>query len=1248
MQNGEVDRNVLFGVLAWQLGVVDRDPLMSAMYSCMTDKTRTLPDVLVATGALSAEDRAWVEQCVERQLRKHANDPSRTLANLHGADDLRRSLTDLIVGDAGVTLAAPEGIDPQAKTLAVPGTIDESFDVDAGIAVRGPTTEHAHADRFRIVRPHARGGLGEVFVAVDEELKREVALKQILSRHAENRTSRARFMLEAEVTGSLEHPGVVPVYGLGTQDDGRPYYAMRFIRGESLEDAIRKFHEADEITRDPGQRAIDLRNLLTRFVAVCNTIEYAHSRGIVHRDLKPENIMLGPYGETLVVDWGLARPFEQPLGELDQAENDELPAASSASTTERPTQMGTVVGTPQFMSPEQASGRIDLVRAASDVYSLGATLYCLLTDQPAFTSSDVRRVLRDVQTGVFQPPRAVKRDVPRGLEAICLRAMALKPEERYPSARALADDIEHWLADEPVSALGETAFERMQRWARRHKTWTQAAAAAVIVVAMVSWFAYAREAGLRSDLQKSLTLEAAARKEADEARRLADRNAALAETEKKRAESHAHRAEQQSALALATLKSVLFDIQAKLKNVPAAHTVRLSMLNTVIDGLRQVAGSLDTAAEADHSLVRAHLDLGDIFLQVGAIESSGATLEAQRQFDRAVEIAEKLHKADAKSVTGRVDLAEGYQRKGDVSLQRGNLPSAAEWLRKSLDLRQQLSTEHRDDVSIERAVAASIQRLGMVNQQLGDFTAAKDYFTKFFEVSQRLVDRDPENVENRRNLSVSYERMGDISLLQGDRRAAEDFFRKSLEVRRPLAANTENNSVAVRDMSVTLDRLGDMALKRDDVTAASDFFTQSLELRKKLFDEDPNNVQAQRDLLVSYALLGDTALRKSEVEPSAEFYRLYYEMAQKLAAGDPENVQFQRDLATAYDRQGYVMLQLGKSAEARDFYRKNYDLIERLAAGEPENLPVHQDLARACATLGDLSVQLGDYTAAREYLSKYLAEARRRAADHADDRAARRALIDALLRHGDVLLRTGTLTQAGRELHEAYELTQKAVAADAADTASRMYLANAESMLAQYEVENRDPQAASRWAQSGIDDMRRVGEQADAALRSQTEPWIKEQTSLLGLCATAQKAAEDPAFAVKQEPALVADLLDFAAAAAVRARRWSDAEKVLDQLAKLDPKSPTVLFLAARRHAFAAAAAKGAEKDAQDRTSPWLQRTWDLLEQARVAKAFDEPQNAARLEHGDEFAPWKADPQFVKLRERLQPSAAKTAPAIVP
>jgi tetratricopeptide (TPR) repeat protein len=256
---------------------------------------------------------------------------------------------------------------------------------------------------------------------------------------------------------------------------------MRFIRGDSLQEAIARFHRADGPGRDPGERALALRQLLGRFVDVCDAIAYAHSRGVLHRDLKPGNIMLGQYGETLVVDWGLAKAVGRAAGDGGAAEGPLQPASASGPAA---TQVGSALGTPQYMSPEQAAGRLDQLGPSSDVYSLGATLYCLLTGKAPFEGRDVGEVLRQVQRGEFPPPRQVQRAVPPALEAVCLKAMALRPEGRYATPRALVADVEKWLADEPVSAWREPLRLRAGRWARRHQAAVAACVAGLLVAVL--------------------------------------------------------------------------------------------------------------------------------------------------------------------------------------------------------------------------------------------------------------------------------------------------------------------------------------------------------------------------------------------------------------------------------------------------------------------------------------------------------------------------------------------------------------------------------------------------------------------------------------------------------------------------------------------------------------------------------------------------------------------------------------------
>jgi WD40 repeat protein/tRNA A-37 threonylcarbamoyl transferase component Bud32 len=307
--------------------------------------------------------------------------------------------------------------------------------------------------RYLLRGLQAEGGIGQVWLAFDTELNREVALKVLRPDRAGEPVLEARFVNEARVTGRLQHPGIVPVYELafdGEQQpiDQPPFYTMRMVKGRTLTEAISAYHAKDRPS------LVERATLLTAFVSVCNTVAYAHARGVVHRDLKPANIALGDFGEVVVLDWGFAKV----VGQAD------LPPGATAPLDSRQTSAGQILGTPAYMAPEQADGQCGI---ASDVYGLGAILYELLTGQPPYPEGDAAEVVRQLRAG---PPRRsgqIKR-APAALEAICSKAMARDPARRYDDATALARDVQHYLADEPVSAFREPIGARLRRWCRHH------------------------------------------------------------------------------------------------------------------------------------------------------------------------------------------------------------------------------------------------------------------------------------------------------------------------------------------------------------------------------------------------------------------------------------------------------------------------------------------------------------------------------------------------------------------------------------------------------------------------------------------------------------------------------------------------------------------------------------------------------------------------------------------------------------
>ena len=346
---------------------------------------------------------------------------------------------------------------------------------------------------YRPQRHHARGGLGEVLVAYQEELDRAVALKRVRpdKLHEE---ARRRFYREAAITARLQHPGIVPIYGLGQDEDG-PFYTMPFIEGQTLQEAIDAFHGEESSGRDPGRRALRFRGLLQQLVAVCNTMAYVHDQGVIHRDLKPSNIMLGRYGETLVMDWGLAKR----IGTDDARGDAEGEAPSPSPSPDDLTATGAVLGTPQYMSPEQVRG--EPTSPASDVFSLGLILYAILTGKSPYADAVLRG--GHLREAAVVPPRRREPGLPGALEAICLKALAARSEDRYSSPRDLADDLSKWLADESVGAYRDPFADRARRWMKRHRTAVTGGAIALLAVVIGLGAVTGIQAGHNRDLEQA-------------------------------------------------------------------------------------------------------------------------------------------------------------------------------------------------------------------------------------------------------------------------------------------------------------------------------------------------------------------------------------------------------------------------------------------------------------------------------------------------------------------------------------------------------------------------------------------------------------------------------------------------------------------------------------------------------------------------------------------------------------------------
>ncbi|MCA9683902.1 MAG: serine/threonine protein kinase [Myxococcales bacterium] len=337
----------------------------------------------------------------------------------------------LIAEDRPVAASRPGAGETGDLARTVMGLAEQE---EAGGAETGDLRLPVGAARYHQGRQIGRGGMGKVIEAEDRQFGRKVALKVMLDERGGERAQ--RFGLEAVITANLDHPGIPSVYERGHDEQGRPFYAMRLIRGRSLEQAVAAARTLDERLR-----------LLPALIDVAQTVAFAHARGVIHRDLKPDNVVVGAYGDTVVIDWGVAKlrgvPGTAAL-KPDLPDPAEAVAHSGSASTE--TRDGAVIGTPAFMAPEQAAGRIEAIDERSDVFSLGAMLYHLFTGRPPYAGKTSLAALTLALEADYQPLRQAAPEVPVAIAAIVDRAMALRPEDRFQSAGALAEALQEVVA----------------------------------------------------------------------------------------------------------------------------------------------------------------------------------------------------------------------------------------------------------------------------------------------------------------------------------------------------------------------------------------------------------------------------------------------------------------------------------------------------------------------------------------------------------------------------------------------------------------------------------------------------------------------------------------------------------------------------------------------------------------------------------------------------------------------------------
>jgi serine/threonine-protein kinase len=880
------DRNLLFGVLALQADALDPARFAEACTAWSTRKDTPLAELLVERGWLSPSDRALIERLLELKLARHGGDVAASLAAAVD-EPVRRTLDSVS--------------DPEIRATL---TIAPTTDAEGHILVSTVQNTPESRARYTLTRLHARGGLGRVWLARDGDLGREVALKELLPERAENPSLWTRFFDEARITGQLEHPGIVPVYELARgAGDQKPFYTMRFIRGRTLSEAIAAYHRA----RREGQAGpLDLRGLVDAFVGITNAVAYAHSRGVIHRDLKPQNVVLGDFGEVILLDWGLAKVVDGP---------EHAPAPRAEGAGRGATVEGQVLGTPAYMAPEQAEGRLDRIDRRSDVYGLGAILYEILAGRPPFTGDDTAEILRRVVQEPPEPPHRLVAETPRALEAVCAWAMAKPPGERYDSAADVGREVRRWLADEPVSAYREPLPTRLARWGRRHRPLV-ASAAALLVTAVVG-------------LAIGNVLLDRANAATERQRQVADTNF-----------QHALEAVDQFYTRIS---------EDRLLNEPGMERLRKDLLETARDFYRRFVDESQGDRRARAELGRAYLKLARITADIGA---HGDALEFNR---RALAVTDALAAERPADNSYRRDLVVDLLNLGILYESAGRLADAEAALRRAHAIADALVAKHPADASDRAQRAKVIFGLGKLSAARGRADLARDYQARAVADFEGLAAAEPANESFQLHhakallqLARIDEDLGRVSGAEATLKAALGVARRVDQARPDVTEYRHMQAIINSDLMVLYSTTG----RHDEAEAAA---KAALKIQEALAREHPD-VHAQQDQLAGILInLGNVYYFSGRLRPAGEAFERALGIQETLAAEHPGILEYQKALAGILTNLATIESESSAPVRAEQRNRRAIGIFERLVAEHPGQADLEIELASG---IGNLAIAL--------------------------------------------------------------------------------------------------------------------------------------------------------------------------------------------------------------------------------------------------------------------------------------------------
>ncbi len=793
----------------------------------------------------------------------------------------------------------------------------------------------------------ARGGMGKIVAAEDLRLGRPVALKQLIDPAADQIS---RFQREALITARLQHPGIVPVYEAGRWPNGEPFFAMKLVSGRPLDKVIGE-------ARTLEQRLA----LLPRIAAATDAIAYAHSQRVIHRDLKPGNILIGEFGETVVIDWGLAKDLDaaDSLESKERFPRREGVKKKSPTVTESATLTvaGSVMGTPAYMAPEQARG--EPLDERADVFALGAMLYHTLAGVPPYNARTATDVIASAALGKVVPLVERDKHVPKDLVAIVVRAMAPLPEDRYQNAGEFAEELRRFMTGQLVATHRYTAAQRVVRFVKRHR------AAVTISAIAIAGFAIGGSMAVRRII---------------EARDRAEHQETVAVSRKHSAE--------------ALVEYMLHDVKGNLSSIGRldlleglGSEVRHYYESIASEGyetsdLVRMADAVDLLGLAEQKSGKPELALAtwtQVRTKLASLvtEKTPATFHARRMIAKLDDEIGTVHQArgkldkatelytQAKNELGALlaesaldrdallDSANVHDHLGDVLRNQGKIDQAFEEYSTSRADREKANALGNGSPREERiAVSTSHMKLGTVYQARGDTQLALEEYRAALKLRQSILAGEPDNVETQEGLLEIQMTLADLERSVGDDRSAIATYRAAMPVIDALMRRDSSNAGWKRRRGMLFGDLGFALLDSGSFAEGEKELETAIQIEKELSDRDPTNIPYQTELARTYTRAGDGHLYLGDLDGGIAKYQLAFDLRKALK---PSAAQ-RRALGWSYHKLANAYVQKLDRAHALEQHTQALELRAKLADEAPSQGGFKNELASTQIAFGKLLV----------------------------------------------------------------------------------------------------------------------------------------------------------------------------------------------------------------------------------------------------------------------------------------------------